>query len=76
MKKESSFENTPVLAGEIKKLRSASQRIIHLSNQSISKVDFLRTVLEMLLEYSDCDEVELWIREKGMCSHSKLAKKL
>ena len=46
-------------SGQAEDFRALSIRILHFANRGISRVPFLRAVLNSLLEFSKCDAVEL-----------------
>ena len=43
--------------------RYLSHQILECANRGIPKVEFLHEMVKILLEFSDCDSVELWIKE-------------
>lgn len=42
-----------------------SARILEFSNRGVLRVEFQEEVARMILDFSGCDEVELWVREHG-----------
>jgi two-component system NtrC family sensor kinase len=40
-----------------------SQRILHYANRGEPRIDFLRGICKLLLEFSGCAAVELWLKE-------------
>lgn len=42
-----------------------SNRILEYSNRGVLRVEFQEEVCRMILEFSGCPEVELWLREHG-----------
>lgn len=49
-----------------------THRIMHLAFQGLLRVDFLREVSEILVEFSDCDSVEMWLKERGKFYRSEV----
>lgn len=43
--------------------RALSRRILRGSNRSVPRVDYLREVSMMLIKFSLCDAMELWVKE-------------
>jgi len=43
--------------------RSLSHQILDFSNRGVPRIDFLHEILRMLIGFSGCDAVELWLRE-------------
>lgn len=52
--------------------RTLSHKILELSNRGTPKIDFLREILKILLNFSGCDVVELWFRENKKYSHCRV----
>ena len=50
------------------RLQSLSQKILLCANKIRPSVDFLIELSEILVTYSGCDALELWLREKDTCS--------
>ena len=46
-----------------KDFRKLSPRLLHLANRKLLRIDFLREILNLLIDFSDCDEVELRVKE-------------
>lgn len=46
-----------------KDFRALSLRILKFANKAIPRVEFLREVSKILLEFSECDELELWLKK-------------
>lgn len=47
--------------------RRLSNSILLYANKGIQRLDFLRDASRMLLEFSGCNAVELWLKEKEKC---------
>jgi len=45
-------------------INTLSHHIFNLSNQDLPRLDFLRKISTLLVEFSNCDAIELWLREK------------
>ncbi len=41
-----------------------THRIMHLAFQGLLRVDFLREASEILVEFVECDSVEMWLKER------------
>lgn len=52
-------------------IRVLSHRLLQFANRGRSKIDFLRDVSLVLLDSSNCDEIELWIRRENGCYHGR-----
>jgi len=50
-----------------------SNRILEYSNRGVLRVEFQEEVCRMILEFSGCAEVELWLREHGKYHRSVAA---
>lgn len=61
-KKEYSFDDFLTL----------THRIMHLAFQGLLRVDFLREVSEVLVGFSGCDSVEMWLKEGGKFYRSEV----
>ncbi|NQS96896.1 MAG: hypothetical protein HQ591_00425 [candidate division Zixibacteria bacterium] len=46
-----------------KDFRKLSHRLLHLANRGLLRIDFLREISNVLMDFSDCDEVELRVEE-------------
>jgi signal transduction histidine kinase len=55
--------------------RSLSHSILEFAKKEETKADFLRRVSETILEFTDCDEIELWLIEGGRCSRCRFESK-
>ncbi len=49
-----------------------SHNILELSNRGIPRIDFLREISKILLNFSGCDVIELWFRENKKYSHCRV----
>lgn len=53
-------------------LNILSHRILNYANCVISRIDFLREVSKILMSFSGCDTVELWLKKDNGYSHCKI----
>ncbi len=53
-----------------------THRIMHFAFHGLLRVDFLREVSEILVEFSDCDSVEMWLKERGKFYRSEVNRSL
>ena len=51
--------------GLAKDFRVQSHRIFRLAHRGIPRIDFLREVSALLLDFSGCDALEIWFKEGG-----------
>ena len=49
-----------------------THRIMHFAFQGLLRVDFLREASEILVEFSGCDSVEMWLKERGKFYRSEV----
>lgn len=56
-----------------KDFRGLSHRILQCANSGVSRIDFLRETTKMLLDFSECDAVELRLKCKDICFRCKAA---
>ncbi len=50
-----------------KDFNALSHRVLHYTDKSISRIDFLREITKTLLDFSECNVVELRIKKEDMC---------
>jgi signal transduction histidine kinase len=58
--------------------RELSDQIFELANQGLARTDFLEEVSDLLMQFFECDAVELWLEEAGTqarCEASRRPKK-
>ena len=57
--------------------RNLSHRIMLLALRGLLRIDFLNEALKILMEFSGCDSVQMWLRERGKyyCSEATRSKK-
>ncbi len=58
----------------IKDFNSIVKNIINLSNQSIPTIVFFKKILKTLLDFSNCNVVELWLQDKKENNNFKVMK--
>lgn len=59
---EETYERTTDLRSP-EEFQLLSQRILHYANRGEPRIDFLRGICKLLLEFSGCAAVELWLKE-------------
>jgi len=57
--------------------RALSHQIMHLALRGLLRIDFLNEASKILMEFSGCDSVQMWLRERGKyyCSEVTGSKK-
>jgi len=57
--------------------RTLSHQIMHLALRGLLRIDFLNEASKIMLEFSGCDSVQMWLRERGKyyCSEVTRSKK-
>jgi len=58
-----------------KDFQSFSREILDHTNESMPRIDFLRKILKMLLEFCGCDTVEIFLKENGNFMNYKILHK-
>lgn len=49
----------------VKDFHTLSHQILQYANQGVSRITFQREVSKMIMDFSKCDAVELWLKEHG-----------
>jgi len=49
----------------VKDFHALSHQILQYANQGISRITFQHEVSKMIIDFSECDAVELWLKEHG-----------
>jgi signal transduction histidine kinase len=49
---------------------------MHFAFQGLLRVDFLREASQILVEFADCDSVEMWLKERGKFYRSEVSPSL
>ncbi|MBP1724058.1 MAG: hypothetical protein H6Q44_1763, partial [Deltaproteobacteria bacterium] len=55
--------------------RELSDRIFELANQGLPRTDFLQEVSDLLIQFFDCDAMELWLEEAGTQARCETARR-
>jgi two-component system NtrC family sensor kinase len=53
--------------------RKISHQIFHFANSGVFRDEFMRECSKILLDFSGCDEIELWVKEHNKYYHSIVA---
>jgi len=70
--------NTQATDGStFKDFRILSNQIMHLALRGLLRIDFLEEASKILMEFSGCDSVQMWLKERGKyyCSQVTRSKK-
>jgi two-component system NtrC family sensor kinase len=59
---------SPQVAGDF---RAIADRLLRYTSRGLSRIDYLRTVSEILLEFSTADAVEIWLLEGDKAVHCR-----
>lgn len=51
-----------------------SHEILDYANRGIPRIDFLRKISKKLIEFSQCDALELWLRESNKYVHCEISR--
>jgi len=62
--------NTASEDRRVEDFRILSHEIMDYANRGIPKVEFLHEILNIMRDFSGCDEVDLWLRESDHYFHS------
>jgi len=54
--------------------QALSRELLNLANLEISQFDFFHEILLMLIDYSDCDQIELWLQENDKYHQHRISK--
>ena len=49
----------------VKDFHALSHQILQYANQGVSRINFQQEVSKMIMDFSGCDAVELWLKEHG-----------
>ena len=55
-------------------LRHLSDQIMHLALRGLLRIDFLNEASKILMEFSGCDSVEMWLKERGKYYRSEVTR--
>ena len=56
------------------KFRYLSDQIMHLALRGLLRIDFLNETSKILMEFSGCDSVEMWLKERGKYYRSEVTR--
>ncbi len=48
--------------------QNLSFKILELGNKKMMRREFLENVIKLLLDFSNCEIIEIWLLENGICS--------
>jgi len=68
--KSGKARNKKTEAKRAEDFRLLSHQIMDYANRGIPKVEFLHEILNIMRDFSGCDEVDLWLRETDYYFHS------
>jgi len=54
--------------------RALTYQIMGLAKYKLLRIDFLKEALKILMEFSGCDSVEMWLNERGKCYCSEVSR--
>ncbi len=60
--------DSPQVSGDF---RAISDRLLRYTSRGLPRIEYLRTVLETLLEFSTADAIELWLLEGNRAVHCR-----
>jgi signal transduction histidine kinase len=63
--------NTPAELKSVKAFQDVSYRILQLANQGLLRADFQREVSKLVITFTGCDSVGLWLKDHGKYYPSK-----
>jgi len=56
------------------KFRYLSDQVMHLALRGLLRIDFLNEASKILMEFSGCDSVEMWLKERGKYYRSEVTR--
>ena len=56
----------------VKDFHVLSHRVLHYANQGVLRIEFQQEVSKIIMDFSGCDAVELWVKEHGNYFRSEL----
>lgn len=59
-------------ASDLENIRNLSNKIIHLALCGLLRIDFLKETSKILMLFSGCDRVLMWLKERGKFYRSEL----
>lgn len=57
---------------DFERIRNLSYQILHLALRGLLRVDFLKEASKILMDFSGCDSVEMWLKERGKFYRSEI----
>ncbi|MDH4258154.1 MAG: hypothetical protein OEV50_05020, partial [Candidatus Aminicenantes bacterium] len=54
--------------------RYLADQIMHLALRGLLRTDFLNEASKILMEFSGCDSVEMWLKERGKYYRSEVTR--
>lgn len=58
----------------VEDFNNLSHRILDYVNRAVPNIDFLREISKMLMVFSGCDSVELWLKRDDKLAHCKITR--
>ena len=72
-KKQPHQDKSPTqLKNELDDIRNLSNQIMHLALSGLLRIDFLNEASKILMHFSGCDSVVMWLKERGKFYRSEL----
>jgi signal transduction histidine kinase len=71
MKQRKKRTDTPIYLEKMKGFHTVSYRILQLANQGLLRTDFQHQVSKILIPFTGCDAIELWLKDHGKYYPSK-----
>jgi signal transduction histidine kinase len=62
----------PQISNDLENIRNLSNQIMHLALCGLLRIDFLNEASKILMQFSECDSVLMWLKERGKFYHSEL----
>lgn len=59
---------------KLEDFRDLTHRILHLALRGLLRIDFLHEVSKIMIEFSGCDAVEMWLKEREKLCHSEVSR--
>ena len=74
MKQQKERTDRSIYLKKIEGFHTASYRILQLANQGLLRTDFQHEVLNLVIEFSSCDAIELWVKDHDKYYSSKITR--
>jgi signal transduction histidine kinase len=62
----------PQVSDDLENIRNLSNQIMHLALSGLLRIDFLNEASKILMQFSECDSVLMWLKERGKFYRSEL----